>query len=66
MKQIKIVFETDSKKIGYLIDVEKKNFKSGSFTDKYEITDVSQDAFIDDRRFFIQQIVNVITGALNS
>jgi hypothetical protein len=66
MKKIKIVFESDTKKLGYVIDVEMKNFKSCNFDDKYQETDVAQDQFIDNPRFFVQQIVSVLMGALRS
>jgi hypothetical protein len=66
MKKIKIVFESDDKKLGYVIDVESKNFKSCNFDDSYKEKDVSQDQHIDNHRFFIQQIVSVLMGALRS
>lgn len=66
MKRIKIVFESDDKKLGYVIDVESKNFKSCNFDDSYQEKDVSQDQYIDNPRFFIQQIVSVLMGALRS
>lgn len=66
MKRIKIVFESDDKKIGYVIDVDTKNFKSCNFDEAYQEKDISQDTKIDSPRFFVQQIVTVLLGALNS
>lgn len=66
MKKIKIIFESDDKKIGYSIDVEKKNFQSCHFDQSYQEMAISQDQFIDNPKFFIQQIVNVLIGALKS
>lgn len=66
MKKIKIVFESDGKKIGYVIDVDSKNFKSCNFDESYQEKEVSQDQHIDNPRFFIQQIVSVLMGALRS
>lgn len=66
MKKIKIVLETNDKKIGYVIDVESKNFKSCAFDANYQESEVSQDQSIEDPRFFVQQIVNVLMGALKS
>lgn len=65
MKKIKIILESDDKKMGYIIDVEKRNFKSCNFDANYNEADLSQDQFIDSPKFFIQQIVNVLMGALN-
>lgn len=66
MRKIKIVFESDDKKLGYVIDTESKNFKSCNFDENYQEIDISQDSFIDNPKFFIQQIVSVLLGALRS
>lgn len=66
MKRIKIVFESDDQKLGYVIDVENKNFKSCNFDKSYDEIDVSQNQHIDNPKFFIQQIVSVLMGALRS
>lgn len=66
MKKIKIVFESDDKKLGYSIDVDAKNFRSCNFDDAYNERDVSQDQYIDNPKFFIQQIVSVLMAALRS
>lgn len=65
MKKVRIIFETDEKSVGYIIDTESNRLVSGDFNDDCsEILNVSQQGSISNIKEFCQQISWTILTAL--
>lgn len=66
MKQVKIVFETNGKKVGYLLNLDSNICTSGKFNDNLTaIEEESQSGVIDNPQEISKQIYFVILAALN-
>lgn len=67
MNKIKIILETDGKKIGYIIDAEKQHCTSGTFDINGEaINEVSQSGSIDNPTELCQQISWILMACLKN
>lgn len=65
MKKIKLVFESNENKIGYLIDPETKVCVSGKFNnDLTEIIEDEQTVVIEDISRFTKQLSFVLAAAI--
>jgi len=67
MKKIRIVFESEDKKIGYIIQPDTMHCVSGSFNEECdEIVEISQEGTITNSKELCQQISWVLGAALKN
>lgn len=67
MKQIRVVFETDGQKIGYVLDAETQRFTSGKFDENCkEIIEKTQDGVIDNPEELCKQIYFVLIAGIKN
>lgn len=68
MRRIRVIFETDGKKVGYIIDPEGQKVTSGVFDDAArQIVEVSQEGLIKNAEEVCKQIYYVLlAGTKNS
>jgi hypothetical protein len=67
MKEIRIVFDTNSKQIGYIFDVEKNRLVAGEFNeDCSEILAKTQDGTIDNPEEVCKQIYYVLLAGIKN
>ena len=67
MKKIRVVFETEDKKIGYLIDPDNQRVISGTFDDAgRHIVEISQEGAINNPDEICKQIYYVLLAGVKS
>lgn len=67
MKNIRVIFETDDKKIGYVIDTENQRVTSGTFDDAgRKIVEISQDGAIKNPDEVCKQIYYVLLAGIKN